>query len=142
MAANGARAIQSLQIIAPSISEQSWNALQVLIANKIQEIISLMNEVFGENTVDMNFAINVGGSLQGNAQTNPQGESAVVDSARKYLGTPYVWGGTSPSGFDCSGFVQYVLAENGKSVPRTTQERLQVDKLLKEQSSSRRLSVL
>lgn len=52
IAANGARAIQSLQIIAPSISEQSWNALQVLIANKIQEIISLMNEVFGENTVD------------------------------------------------------------------------------------------
>lgn len=123
IAANGARAIQSLQIIAPSISEQSWNALQVLIANKIQEVISLMNEVFGENTVDMNFAINVGGSLQGNAQTNPQGESAVVDSARKYLGTPYVWGGTSPSGFDCSGFVQYVLAENGKSVPRTTQEQ-------------------
>lgn len=123
IAANGVRAIQSLQIIAPSISEQSWNALQVLIANKIQEIISLMNEVFGENTVDMNFAINVGGSLQGNAQTNPQGESAVVDSARKYLGTPYVWGGTSPSGFDCSGFVQYVLAENGKSVPRTTQEQ-------------------
>ena len=123
IAANGARAIQSLQIIAPSISQQSWNALQVLIANKIQEIISLMNEVFGENTVDMNFAINVGGSLQGNAQTNPQGESAVVDSARKYLGTPYVWGGTSPSGFDCSGFVQYVLAENGKSVPRTSQEQ-------------------
>lgn len=123
IAANGARAIQSLQIIAPSISEQSWNALQVLIANKIQEVISLMNEVFGENTVDMNFAINVGGSLQGNAQTNPQGESAVVDSARKYLGTPYVWGGTSPSGFDCSGFVQYVLAQNGKSIPRTSQEQ-------------------
>ena len=123
IAANGARAIQSLQIIAPSISEQSWNALQVLIANKIQEIISLMNEVFGENTVDMNFTINVGGSLQGNEQTNPQGESAVVDSARKYLGTPYVWGGTSPSGFDCSGFVQYVLAQNGKSIPRTSQEQ-------------------
>lgn len=123
IAVNGAKAIQSLQIVAPSISQQSWNALQVLIANKIQEIISLMNEVFGENTVDMNFAINVGGSLQGNAQTNPQGESAVVDSARKYLGTPYVWGGTSPSGFDCSGFVQYVLAENGKSVPRTSQEQ-------------------
>ena len=123
IAVNGAKAIQSLQIVAPSISQQSWNALQVLIANKIQEIISLMNEVFGENTVDMNFAINVGGSLQGNAQTNPQGESAVVDSARKYLGTPYVWGGTSPSGFDCSGFVQYVLAQNGKSIPRTSQEQ-------------------
>lgn len=123
IAANGVRAIQSLQIIAPSISEQSWNALQVLIANKIQEIISLMNEVFGENTVDMNFAINVGGSLQGNAQTNPQGDNEIINTAKSFLGTPYVWGGTSPSGFDCSGFTQYVLAQNGKSIPRTSQEQ-------------------
>lgn len=124
IAANGARAIQSLQIIAPSISQQSWNALQVLIANKIQEIISLMNEVFGENTVDMNFAINVNnGALSGNSQTNPQGDNEIINTAKSFLGTPYQWGGTSPSGFDCSGFVQYVLAENGKSVPRTSQEQ-------------------
>ena len=124
IAANGARAIQSLQIIAPSISEQSWNALQVLIANKIQEIISLMNEVFGENTVDMNFAINVNnGALSGNSQTNPQGDNEIINTAKSFLGTPYQWGGTSPSGFDCSGFTQYVLAQNGKSIPRTSQEQ-------------------
>lgn len=124
IAANGVRAIQSLQIIAPSISEQSWNALQVLIANKIQEIISLMNEVFGENTVDMNFAINVNnGALSGNSQTNPQGDNEIINTAKSFLGTPYVWGGTSPSGFDCSGFTQYVLAQNGKSIPRTSQEQ-------------------
>lgn len=124
IAANGARAIQSLQIIAPSISEQSWNALQVLIANKIQEIISLMNEVFGENTVDMNFAINVNnGALSGNSQTNPHGDNEIINTAKSFLGTPYVWGGTSPSGFDCSGFTQYVLAQNGKSIPRTSQEQ-------------------
>jgi hypothetical protein len=124
IAANGARAIQSLQIIAPSISEQSWNALQVLIANKIQEIISLMNEVFGENTVDMNFAINVNnGTLSGNFQTNPQGDNEIINTAKSFLGTPYQWGGTSPSGFDCSGFTQYVLAQNGKSIPRTSQEQ-------------------
>ena len=124
IAANGARAIQSLQIIAPSISEQSWNALQVLIANKIQEIISLMNEVFGENTVDMNFAINVNnGASSGNSQTNPQGDNEIINTAKSFLGTPYQWGGTSPSGFDCSGFTQYVLAQNGKSIPRTSQEQ-------------------
>ena len=124
IAANGARAIQSLQIIAPSISEQSWNALQVLIANKIQEIISLMNEVFGENTVDMNFAINVNnGALSGNSRTNPQGDNEIINTAKSFLGTPYQWGGTSPSGFDCSGFTQYVLAQNGKSIPRTSQEQ-------------------
>ncbi len=43
---------------------------------------------------------------------------AIVNSAKKYLGVPYVWGGTSPRGFDCSGLVQYVCRQNGISVPR------------------------
>ena len=44
----------------------------------------------------------------------------IVETAMKYIGVPYVWGGTSPSGFDCSGLVQYVYAENGYSIPRVT----------------------
>lgn len=47
--------------------------------------------------------------------------SAVVDIAKKFLGTPYKWGGTSPDGFDCSGLVQYVYSQIGKSIPRTSQ---------------------
>lgn len=43
---------------------------------------------------------------------------AIVNTAMQYLGVPYVWGGTSPSGFDCSGLVQYVCSKNGISVPR------------------------
>lgn len=46
--------------------------------------------------------------------------SAVVNEAFKYVGTPYVSGGASPSGFDCSGFVQYVFAQVGISLPRTS----------------------
>lgn len=43
---------------------------------------------------------------------------AIVNTALQYLGVPYVWGGTSPSGFDCSGLVQYVCSKNGISVNR------------------------
>ncbi len=54
-------------------------------------------------------------------QSAPQSmDAAIVSTAFKYLGVPYVWGGESPRGFDCSGLVQYVLAQNGISIGRTT----------------------
>jgi cell wall-associated NlpC family hydrolase len=42
----------------------------------------------------------------------------IVDSAMRYLGTRYVWGGTTPAGFDCSGFVYFVLNSTGHPAPR------------------------
>lgn len=48
---------------------------------------------------------------------------AIVNTAKKYLGVPYVWGGTSPRGFDCSGLVQYVCKQNGISLNRTAAEQ-------------------
>jgi uncharacterized protein YgiM (DUF1202 family) len=50
----------------------------------------------------------------------------IVADAKKLLGIPYVWGGTTTKGFDCSGFVQYVLKQNGISMPRTTTEQYQI----------------
>jgi len=43
--------------------------------------------------------------------------TGVVAVAMQYLGVPYVWAGASPSGFDCSGLVQYVFAQAGVSLP-------------------------
>ena len=46
--------------------------------------------------------------------------SQIVETAKKYLGVPYVYGGTSPSGFDCSGLVYYVLKAHGITVSRSS----------------------
>lgn len=56
---------------------------------------------------------------KGYTSNNPTVQS-VISLAESFLGTPYVWGGTTPAGFDCSGFVQYVYGKNGYSITRTT----------------------
>lgn len=45
--------------------------------------------------------------------------NAIIATAKSYLGVPYLWGGTTPAGFDCSGFVQYVFRKHGISLNRT-----------------------
>lgn len=53
--------------------------------------------------------------------------NAIVDYAYKFLGIPYLWGGTTPDGFDCSGFTQYVFKNAaGVSLPRTTYDQINV----------------
>ncbi|MHB8126212.1 MAG: C40 family peptidase [Desulfitobacteriaceae bacterium] len=60
--------------------------------------------------VNIAFAVSRGGS----------GSSSIVDRALSLQGTPYVFGGTTRSGFDCSGFTKYVFASSGISLPRTS----------------------
>lgn len=50
----------------------------------------------------------------------------ILDSAEGFLGTRYVWGGSTPSGFDCSGFLQYVFRTHGLHLPRVSRQMAQV----------------
>jgi cell wall-associated NlpC family hydrolase len=55
----------------------------------------------------------------------------ILEVAHKYIGTPYSFGGTSPKGFDCSGFVGYVFAQNNIQLPRTSRDQQKGAKKLK-----------
>lgn len=49
--------------------------------------------------------------------------SQLVNSAYQYIGVPYVFGGNTPDGFDCSGFTKYVFSHNGITLPRMADEQ-------------------
>jgi len=55
-------------------------------------------------------------------------KNRIVKNAKRYLGGKYVWGGTKPSGFDCSGYVKYIYAQQGIYLPRTAYEQSKVGK--------------
>lgn len=65
--------------------------------------------------------VGVGASTpEGSTVAPPNVHGGVVGIAMRYLGVPYVWGGASPRGFDCSGLVTYVFAQIGVSLPHST----------------------
>jgi cell wall-associated NlpC family hydrolase len=52
--------------------------------------------------------------------------AGIITTSRKYLGVPYKFGGITPKGFDCSGYLQYIFNENGMQIPRTADEQYKI----------------
>jgi len=80
----------------------------------------------GGNPTDAGFGIAALGRSVGDAiagikdPVHRAAAGTILSLANEYLGTPYVWGGTTPRGFDCSGFAEYLYGKAGINIPRTT----------------------
>ena len=58
----------------------------------------------------------------------------IVENAKQHLGTPYVWAGSTPNGFDCSGFTSYVMKDFGKELSRRSEDQYNQGKKVKEKN--------
>lgn len=95
----------------------SWSNSTIYIGDKLNLQDPNQPQTDDNDTQNTNSTKTTATSLVGNTQAE-----RIVNLALQYAnqGIPYVWGGTTPSGFDCSGLVQYVFAQNGISLNRTT----------------------
>lgn len=77
------------------------------------------------NNSNNNSSSNNGSTLsRGPSYSGSVSGNDLVAYAQNFLGLQYVWGGTTPSGFDCSGYMQYVYAHFGISIGRTTYDQI------------------
>ena len=96
---------------APTLDNNAWHNW----VNSIKGYVKQVEDVFDKDWLGDN-------QLSKTLGTTPKG-NALSNDIKEYLGTKYVWGGTSPSGFDCSGLMQYIYEKNGINIPRTTYEQ-------------------
>lgn len=112
----------------PSITSKAKEFIANATGLTPTQITSPFNETQNENTdspaaVSSTNTSGVSAALPETKAASPTSGNKFVDTAKKYLGTKYVWGGSSPSGFDCSGLMQYTFAQNGVKIPRTAREQ-------------------
>ncbi|MBW9152018.1 NlpC/P60 family protein [Clostridium estertheticum] len=88
------------------------------------------NQAASANQVALNQSTGQSPSISPSRGGSGASSNALISYASQFLGVNYVWGGTSPSGFDCSGFTQYVFAHFGVNIPRVSEDQQNVGTLV------------
>jgi cell wall-associated NlpC family hydrolase len=117
---NGGRGVAQAIVVAGCV------LLSVLLVALALPVVVVFGLMHSNISASGDVALNQSASSDVSAATPPDpqaaGEAQVVDMARRYLGIPYVFGGTNPAvGLDCSGLVQLVFHQLGFALPRTAQ---------------------
>ena len=113
-----------LNVAVPRVTSEVMNSPDEYtyeeVYQKLREMLGAANDSNNNNNNNNNVAAQASTQQSSNTSAAPAAKyGSVVGYALSFQGVPYVSGGTSPSGFDCSGLVQYVFAAFGKQLPRT-----------------------
>lgn len=112
----------------PSINTPLLNAVASLQKQRQQnnQYVNAAMRLLQQNSPTGGYSSSQGsppvGVFKGKLSSNP-GINKLINYGERFIGTPYQWGGTTPRGFDCSGFVQYVYSHFGINLPRVSRDQ-------------------
>lgn len=112
----------SHELVAPTYTVQKGDSLYLISVRYKLSIAQLKSlNYLTSDTIYVGQVLKVTAGGTSNPVPAPTVSKAqlVMAEAKKYIGTPYLWGGNTPAGFDCSGLTSYVFNKVGVTIPRT-----------------------